>query len=169
MNQRVIKLLVLILLVGMFGFFAFSLVGNAKHTDVGDKAYNFELQNYKGGNTKLSDYKGQLVILNYFASWCAPCKEEAPELEAFQKEYGQQYNLLMINRGETIDKIKQVSKNNKAGMNYLFDYNAKVGKIYNVTGQPETFIIDKKGIIRKHYNGPVTEMQLYNWVKKYDK
>lgn len=169
MNQRVIKLSILILLVGMFGFFAYSLVGNAKHTDTGDKAYNFELPNYNGSNTKLSDFKGQLVIVNYFASWCAPCKEEAPELEAFQKEYGEKYKLLMINRGETIDKIKKVSNNNKAGMNYLFDYNAKIAKIYNVTGQPETFIIDKNGIIREHYNGPVTEMQLYNWAKKYDK
>ena len=169
MNNRVGKLLILILVVGMFGFFAYSMVGKAKHTDVGDKAYNFELPNLDGSNTKLSDYKGQMVVLNYFATWCAPCKEEAPELEAFQKEYGDKYNLLMINRGETIDKVNKVSENNKAGMNYLFDYNAKVSKIFNVTAQPETFVIDKQGVIREHYNGPITEMQLYNWVKKYDK
>jgi len=168
MNNRVIKLLVLILLIGMFGLFAYNLVAKAKHTDVGDKAYNFSLPNYDGSTTKLSDYKGQLVVLNYFATWCAPCKEEAPELEAFQKDYGTNYPLLMINRGETIDNVKKASKNNKAGMNYLFDYNNDVGKVYNVTGQPETFIIDKAGVIRKHYNGPVTEMQLYKWVKKYD-
>ncbi len=97
-----------------------------------------------------------------------PCKDEAPELEAFQKDYGDKYNLLMINRGETMDKVKKVSKNNKAGMTYLFDYNAKVSKIFNVTAQPETFVIDKKGIISEHYNGPITEGQLYGWVKKYD-
>lgn len=168
MNTRVIKLLVLILVVGLFGFFAYSMVGKAKHTDVGDQAYNFELPNLDGSNTKLSDFKGQIVVINYFATWCAPCKEEAPELEAFQKDYGNQYKLLMINRGETMDKVKKVSKNNEAGMNYLFDYNAKVSKIFNVTAQPETFVIDKKGIIREHYNGPITEGQLYDWVKKYE-
>jgi cytochrome c biogenesis protein CcmG/thiol:disulfide interchange protein DsbE len=168
MNNRVIKLLVLLLLIGMFGFFAYSLVAKAKHTDVGDKAFNFALPNYNGGTTKLSDYKGKVVIINYFATWCEPCKEEAPELEAFQKDYGSKYTLLMINRGETKDDVKRASKNNKAKMNYLFDYNADTAKIYNVTGQPETFVIDKKRIIRQHYNGPITEMQLYNWAKKYD-
>jgi len=168
MNTRVIKLLVLILVVGLFGFFGYSMIGKAKHTDVGDQAYKFELPNLDGSNTKLSDYKGQMVVLNYFATWCAPCKEEAPELEAFQKEYGDKYKLLMINRGETMDKVKKVSKNNEAGMTYLFDYNAKVSKIFNVTAQPETFVIDKKGIIREHYNGPITEGQLYDWVKKYE-
>jgi cytochrome c biogenesis protein CcmG, thiol:disulfide interchange protein DsbE len=169
MNNRVIKLLVLILIVGMFGFFGYSMVTKGKHTDVGDKAYNFSMPNLDGSTTKLTDFKGEVVILNYFASWCAPCKEELPELEAFQKEYGDQYHFLMINRGETMDKINKVTNNNKAGMNYLFDYNAKVSKMYNVTGQPETFVIDKQGIIREHFNGPVTEMQLYNWAKKYDK
>jgi cytochrome c biogenesis protein CcmG, thiol:disulfide interchange protein DsbE len=168
MNKRVIKLLVLILIVGMFGFFGYSLVTKGEHTDVGDKAYNFSLPNLDGSTTKLSDFKGEVVILNYFASWCAPCKEELPELESFQKEYGDQYHFLMINRGETMDKINKVTEKNKAGMNYLFDYNAKVSKMYNVTGQPETFVIDKQGIIREHFNGPVTEMQLYNWSKKYD-
>ncbi len=168
MNQRVIKILVFVLLIGMFGFFGYSMISKAKHTDVGDKAYSFEMPNYDGGKTKLSDYKGKVVILNYFASWCAPCKDEFPELTAFQKDYGDKYPLLMINRGETIDRIKKATENNKEGMTYLFDYNAKVSKMYNVTGQPETFVIDKQGIIREHYNGPITEMQLYNWVKKYD-
>ncbi|WP_423799054.1 TlpA family protein disulfide reductase [Neobacillus sp. SAB-20_R2A] len=169
MNQRVIKPLVLILIIAMFGFFGYSLVTKGKHTDVGDKAFNFELPNYDGGTTKLSEYKGKVVILNYFASWCKPCKDEFPELAAFQKDYGGKYPLLMINRGETIERIKKVTNDNKEGMVYLFDYNAKVSKQYNVTGQPETFVIDKQGIIREHYNGPVTEMQMYNWIKKYDK
>jgi cytochrome c biogenesis protein CcmG, thiol:disulfide interchange protein DsbE len=169
MNQRIIKPLVMILIVGMFGFFGYSLVTKGQNVDIGDKAYNFELPNLDGGTTKLSDYKGKVVILNYFASWCAPCKEEFPELAAFQKDYGEKYPLLMMNRGETMDKIKKVTDNNKEGMTYLFDYNAKISKKYSVTGQPETFVIDKQGVIREHYNGPVTEMMLYNWAKKYDK
>lgn len=167
MSQRVMKSLVMILIVTMFGFFGYSLVTKGEHTDVGDKAYNFELPNIDGGTTKLSDYRGKVVILNYFATWCKPCQDEFPELAAFQTDYGDKYPLLMINRGETIDKVNKVTKNNQEGMTYLFDYNAKVSKRFNVTGQPETFVIDKKGVIREHFNGAVTEMQLYNWVKKY--
>lgn len=168
MNQRVIKSLVLILLIGMFSFFAYSLVSKAKHTDIGDQAYNFKLPNLDGSTTKLSDFRGQVVVLNYFATWCTPCKDEAPELEAFEKDYGHQYKLIMVNRGETMDRVKTFLKKYNTPAAYVFDYNAKISKLYNVTGQPETFVIDKKGVIREHYNGPVTEMQLYNFVKKYD-
>lgn len=168
MNKRVIKLLVMALIIGMFSFFAYSLVSKGKHTDIGDKAYNFELPNLDGTNTKLSDFKGQMIVINYFATWCAPCRDEAPELEAFSKEYGDKYKLIMIDRGETKDRVKEFLKKYNTPATYLFDYNAKVSKIYNVTAQPETFVIDKKGVIREHYNGPITEMQLYNFVKKHD-
>ena len=168
MNQRVIKSLVLILLIGLFCFFAYSLVSHSKHTDVGDKAFNFELPNLDGSTTKLSDYKGKMVVINYYATWCEPCKEEAPEIQAFAKDYGSKYNLVMINRGETKDDVKAFLKKYQSPATYLFDYNANVSKVYNVTGQPETFVINKQGVIKEHYNGPLTEMELYNMVKKYD-
>ncbi|MDQ0197346.1 TlpA family protein disulfide reductase [Neobacillus ginsengisoli] len=168
MNIRVVRLLVTVLLVGMFSFFAYSLVSKAKHTDVGDKAYNFELPNLDGSHTRLSDFKGQVVVINYYATWCAPCQDEAPELESFGKDYGDKYKLIMINRGETKDRVKQFLKKYNTPATYLFDYNAKVSKLFNVTGQPETFVIDKQGVIREHYNGPLTEMQIYNFAKKYD-
>lgn len=168
MNKRGIKILILLLVMGMFVFFAYSLVNKGKKTDVGDKAYNFELENLEGRKIKLSDYKGHMIILNYFATWCAPCVEESPELEAFEKEYGDKYKLLIIDRGETRDRVKKFVKKNKTTSTYLFDYNANVSKVYNVTAQPETFVIDKKGIIREHYNGPLTEMQLYEMVKKHE-
>lgn len=168
MNKRVIKVLVLILLIGMFGYFAYGLVHKSKKTDVGDQAYNFSLPNLNGNTTKLSDYKGQMVVINYFATWCDPCKEEAPELVQFAKDYGKKYPLLMIDRGETKDDVKEFLKKYNSPAAYLFDYNASVANIYNVTGQPETFVIDRNGIIREHYNGPLTEGQLYNLVKKHD-
>jgi cytochrome c biogenesis protein CcmG, thiol:disulfide interchange protein DsbE len=168
-NKRGGKILILALLFGMFAFFAYSLVSHGKHTDVGDKAYNFELPNLDGSTTKLSDFTGKMVVINVFATWCQPCKEEAPELQAFEKDYGDKYNLVMLNKGETKDNVKQFLKKFPSNATYLFDYNAKITKMYNTTGQPETFVIDKKGIIREHYNGPITEMQLYEMVKKHDK
>lgn len=168
MNSKVVRLIVLVLLVGMFTFFAYSLVSKAKHTDVGDQAYNFKLQNINGGYTQLSDFKGKMIVLNYYATWCQPCKDEAPELEAFGKDYGSKYKLIMINRGETIDHAKSFFKQLNPAVAYVFDYDANIAKIYNVTGQPETFVIDKQGMIREHFNGPLTEMQLYNLVKKHD-
>ncbi|MDP4085607.1 MAG: TlpA disulfide reductase family protein [Bacillota bacterium] len=169
MNKPV-RVLILALLIGMFAFFAFSLVSHSKHTDIGDKAYNFALPNLDGGTTKLSDYKGQMVIINVFATWCAPCRDEAPELSAFAKDYGDKYNLIMLNKGETKDDVKSFIKKYKSKATaYVFDYDAKITKIYNTTGQPETFVIDKNGMIREHYNGPLTENQLLSMVQKHDK
>lgn len=168
MKNRVLKLAVLFIMIGMFGYFAYSIGNKGERTDVGDKAYNFSLPNLDGKTTKLASYEGQITILNYFATWCAPCKDEAPELEAFAKDYGDQYHLLMINRGETKDRVKKFLKTYKTPATYVFDADSKVSKIYNVSGQPETFVIDKKGVIREHYIGPITEAQLYNFVKKYD-
>lgn len=168
MKNRVTKLFVLILLVGMFGYFAYSMTNKGHKTDVGDQAYNFSLPDLEGKTTKLSDFKGKVTVLNYFATWCAPCKDEAPELESFVKDYGDKYNLIMINRGETRERVKKFLKDYSTPATYVFDASSEVSKIYNVTGQPETFVIDKKGVIREHYNGPLTEMQLYNFVKKYD-
>jgi cytochrome c biogenesis protein CcmG, thiol:disulfide interchange protein DsbE len=168
MSRRVINLLVLFLLIGMFGFFGYSLASKGDNTDVGDKAYNFELPNLDGTNTKLSDYKGEIIILNYFASWCKPCVDEAPELEAFARDYGDKYRLIMINKGETMDRVKKFLEKYNTPAEYVFDYNSKIAKKYNVTGQPETFVIDRQGVIREHYNGPVTSAQLYEMVKKYE-
>lgn len=169
MNKRVIKLLVLFLLIAMFGYSAYSLANKGKKTDVGDQAYNFSLPNLDGSTTKLSDFKGQMVVLNYFATWCDPCKQEAPELEKFANDYGNKYKLIMINRGETKDRVRQFLKKYNTKAIYVFDYNAKVSEVFNVTGQPETFVIDRKGIIRKHFNGPVTEVQLNEWLQTYDR
>lgn len=163
----IIKLVVLAAVMSVFIFFALSLRQSAEFTGVGEPAYNFELEDLDGKVQKLSDYKGKVVVLNYFATWCAPCVDEAPELEAFEKEYGDTYKLLIIDRGETRDRVKKYVNKNQVTSTFLFDYNQKVSKQYNVVAQPETFVIDKEGIIREHHIGPISKLGLYELVAKY--
>ncbi|MHC0035966.1 TlpA family protein disulfide reductase [Pseudoneobacillus sp. C159] len=167
-KETIIKLVVLAGVMVVFIFFSIGLreQGAAK-AGVGDPAFNFELEDLDGNLQKLSDYKGQVVVVNYFATWCAPCVEEAPELESFEKEYGDQYKLLIIDRGETRDRVKKYVDKYQTTSTYLFDYNHKVSKEYNVVAQPETFIIDKDGIIREHYIGPISKVDLYALASKY--
>jgi cytochrome c biogenesis protein CcmG/thiol:disulfide interchange protein DsbE len=168
MKKRSIKILVLATVIGIFLYFGVSLATKGEYTGVGEAAYNFELEDLNGKMVKLSDYKGQVVVVNYFATWCEPCVEEAPDLEAFEQEYGDKYKLLIIDRGETQDRVKKFVKEHKTTSTYLFDFNDKVSKKYNVVAQPETFVIDKKGIIREHHIGPITKEELYDLVAKYD-
>lgn len=165
MNKRILKLFAFLLVAGMFVYFAVNYGKGQPLANVGDQSTDFELEDLDGKLTSLSDFKGQVVVLNFFTSWCGPCIEEAPELERFEKEYGKDVKLLIIDRGETRDRVKKFIKKYQTTSTYLFDYNHKISKQYNVVGQPETIIIDKKGIIREHYNGPLTKEELYEMVK----
>lgn len=166
-KETVIKLIVLAGVMAVFIFFALSLRQSADFIGVGEAAYDFELEDLNGNKQKLSDYQGQVVILNYFATWCKPCVDEAPELEAFEKEYGNQFKLLIIDRGETRDRVKKYVEKYKTTSTYLFDYNQKISKKYNVVAQPETFVIDKDGTLKEHHIGPISKIDLFNLVSKY--
>jgi cytochrome c biogenesis protein CcmG, thiol:disulfide interchange protein DsbE len=168
MNNRSTKILVLIFVIGLFVYFGYSMVNKGETSGLGEKAFNFELEDLDGNMVKLSDYKDQVVVVNYFATWCIPCVDEAPELEAFEKEYGDTYKLLIIDRGEPKDRVKKFVKKYKTTSTYLLDINDKVSKAYNVVAQPETFVINKQGIIKEHYIGPITKEQLYELVAKYE-
>ena len=167
MKKVNIKILVLVVVVGLFVYFGINMAVQPPVSELGEPATDFELENLDGKMEKLSDYKGQVVVLNYFATWCIPCASEAPELEAFEKEYGDTYKLLIIDRGETRDRVKKFVNKHKTTSTYLFDYNDKVSKAYGVIAQPETFVIDKDGVIQEHVKGEVTKKDLLALVEKY--
>jgi cytochrome c biogenesis protein CcmG, thiol:disulfide interchange protein DsbE len=167
MKKVNIKILVLVLVVGLFVYFGINMAVQPKIARVGDKAADFELEDLDGNIVKLSDYKGQVVVLNYFATWCIPCADEAQELEAFDKEYGDTYKLLIIDRGETGDRVKSFMKKHKTTSTYLLDKNDKVSKTYGVIAQPETFVIDKDGVIQEYVQGEVTKEDLISLTEKY--
>jgi len=168
MNKKVLRLIVFAIVIGMFVFLGLGLKENTSAVGVGDPAFDFELEDLDGNLHKLSDYQGQVVVLNYFTSWCEPCIEEVDILQAFEDNYNDRAKLLIIDRGETKKNVKEFIDKYQTTSTYLFDYNLKVSKKYNVIAQPETFVIDKNGIIREHIIGPVMLQQLSELVEKYN-
>ncbi|MDX8364140.1 TlpA disulfide reductase family protein [Cytobacillus sp. IB215665] len=154
-KRRMIQTIVLSLVAAVF-FFLVSGIQGVKGVKVGDLAYDFTLEDLDGGTHTLSDYRGQFVVLNFFATWCKPCVDEEPELEAFHQQYGDKYKLLIIDRGEPKSRVEKFIKEHNSTTLYLFDTDDKVSKNYLVVGQPETFIIDPSGIIRERIVGPTT-------------
>lgn len=155
MSRKIVRIGVLILLAVGFGYAAVTLGMNSTAAVVGEPAPDFTLEDMDGNMVSLSDYKGQFVILNFFASWCPPCREEAPELQEFEEQYGDQAKLLFLDRAEPKATVQEFIDEFQTTSTYLLDYNDSMSKPYGVVGQPETFFIDEKGIIRYHQIGPM--------------
>lgn len=123
---------------------------------VGLPAPNFELKDISGKKWRLEDLKGKIVILNFWASWCNECKEEKRSIQAYFNKNGTPEDLIYI---AVLYKDNPVVANElikKDGYTFpvLID-DGVVSTIYGVKGVPETFLIDKKGILRHKILGPV--------------
>ncbi len=138
------------------------------------KAHDFELENIKGKKIKLSElYKDKLVILDFWASWCVPCKKEFLYLDKFQKKYDEYIQVVAIDidKARHISKAKAYIKSKRYTFEVLFDTDNKVAKLYNVTTLPNTNIISTDGeIIWSHIgykkgDEKELEKQILKWIE----
>ncbi len=118
------------------------------------KAPAFELENTSGKKVKLSDFKGKIVIVNFWATWCPPCREEIPDFVKLQKEYESDLQILGISL-DTGSKRDVIPFMQKFKMNYpvLFATSEVVSDYGNIQSIPTTFIIDRKGNIVNRFIG----------------
>lgn len=123
----------------------------------GSQAPNFTLPLMGGGEASLDDYKGKVVLLNIWATWCNPCREEMPYMEElYQDMKGKPFEILAVSidtRGS--QDVEPFVKSLGLTFPILLDSDKKVNNMYQATGVPETFIIDKNGVVREHILGPV--------------
>ncbi|MGQ9815296.1 MAG: redoxin domain-containing protein [Candidatus Roseilinea sp.] len=126
-----------------------------------EPAPDFELQTFDGQTVRLSDFKGRPVLINFWASWCPPCKEETPDLIAAYREL-KDINAVFIGVGtqDDTDKLKQFAEEHQIPYLVVEDPLGKVSNRYRVLGMPTTFLIDTDGILRKTINGVVTRNQI---------
>lgn len=164
MGKKIVPIIVIAAVLGVLGFLVSGLGGKAL-AQPGDQAIDFELKDTKGKSYKLSDFKGQPVVLNFFATWCAPCLDEAPELEAFGKEY-KDAKLLVLAKGESKRRMEKYIGESGSQLTYLLDTKEEISKDYNVIGQPETIIIDENGVIVKRFSGPTTKDNLIKMIEE---
>jgi len=119
---------------------------------------------------KLSDYKGTPVVLNFWASWCPPCKSEMPSFNEMSKKYSKdKVAILMVNltdgQRETMSTAKQFIKDNNYNMKVLFDNKMNAANSYNISAIPRTIFIDKDGYIVKDDSGAITKEELESQIK----
>lgn len=138
---------------------------------VGKTAPDFSLDQLSGGKMNLADYKGKLVILNFWASWCGPCRAEIPEFVKIQNKY-QDKNLTLL--GVAIEDKEDVERFlQEVPINYPTSYG--VEEAYEVSGKygnpdgalPYTLVISPEQIVLESYNGLVTEEMLETSISKH--
>lgn len=125
---------------------------NMSGLKVGAKAPDFELKTLAGDTVKLSDLKGKKVMLNFWATWCPPCKAEMPAMEEFHKEAGDEVVILAVNIDPHLD-VKAFVDENGITFPIPLDAEDKVNETYQVLSIPTTYFIDTKGNIGNKYIG----------------
>jgi len=133
---------------------AVSAAASADNMTAGAVAPAFQLPSSGSKDMSLSDLKGQVVLINFWASWCGPCRQEMPVLEQLYKKYkAAGFALLGVNvEPKTADAVGFL-KSTPVSFPILFDTDSKVSKLYEVSGMPSTVILDRSGKVRYVHHG----------------
>jgi len=132
-------------------------------------APNFTLKSMNGKNLKLSEMTGNVVLINFWASWCGPCREEMPLLNALHKKYAPLgFTVLGVNVEEQLDGARGFLSNVPVDFPILLDNTNKVSKQYKVVAMPTTVVVDRDGNMRYLHEGykPGDEKKYQKMVKK---
>ncbi len=134
----------------------------------GQTAPDFVLKSATGENLRLSEYRGDVVMINFWATWCGPCRQEMPLLDELYGRYQRVgFNLLGINIDD--DSRRAMAMVNELGISFpvLFDEDKKVSKLYEVEAMPLTILLDREGTVRHVHHGyqPGYEQKYLNEIR----
>jgi len=140
------------------GFLAGALLAASAAVPAADTASgpapDFTLGSRAGKPLSLADYKGKVVMLNFWASWCVPCKQEMPLLDTIYKKYGKMgFTLIGVNVEPDSKAANAVLEKIPVSFPVVYDTDSKVSQLYQVSGMPSTVIIDRKGQMRMLHRG----------------
>jgi peroxiredoxin len=151
------------------GALAFALmpnVGRAQHAhhtiqnaapQIGAPAIPFELKTLDGKPISLPGFRGKPLVLNFFASWCDPCREEMPLInDLAAKAATHDYSVLAVAVEDSRSAVTEYAKESKLTFPIALDLNSTVKRAYRIFGPPASFFIDRQGIIRDIIIGPLT-------------
>ena len=133
---------------------AFSLVTAATAAAASGPAPAFQLDAVTGEATNLSQFKGQVVMLNFWATWCGPCQQEMPLLEQMYKKYKPAgFTLVGVNVDKEAPPVRALLAKRPVSFPVLLDPASQVSKAYHIDEMPSTVLIDRKGNIRYLHRG----------------
>jgi peroxiredoxin len=123
-------------------------------------APDVQAQTLDGRTVSLADYRGETVVVNFFAAWCTPCAEEAPALAKFAATRGDDVVMLSVARASSRSGARAFARRYDMDWPILFDGNDALTRAFRLFGQPATFVIDDRGRIVFSKLGPISERML---------
>ena len=125
-------------------------------------APQFEFTTFDGQTSSLEELRGQVVLVNFWASWCVPCEDEAPDLQAAWEQYAPTGQVAFLGIAYADNGPKSLEFLERYGITYMNapDIGTRIRALYNIQGVPETFIIDQDGNVAQFFYAGVTHEQL---------
>ena len=129
--------------------------------EVGHPAPDFTLTDLEGNRVTLSDFRGKVVFINFWATWCPPCRAEMPEIEAVYQEYKSQ-DVVIIGVDILEDENEVLQFVQKGGFNWIFviDTTGEVTRNYGIVAIPTSFFLDREGVIQSVKVGAMTKREI---------
>jgi cytochrome c biogenesis protein CcmG/thiol:disulfide interchange protein DsbE len=165
--MRIGRWIVWLVAGALLAFLGLGLVNSFKSQPQAGPAPDFTLNAYSGQTVKLSDLRGQVVVVNFWASWCAPCVEEAPALEATYEAYRDKgVTFLGVAYVDSEDKSKAFVQ--QYGITYLNgpDLRTQISDAYHIKGVPETFVINPAGKVTFFAARVMSQLELSAEIEK---
>lgn len=131
----------------------FAAAGTSQ-VSVGRDAPDFALRSAAGNNLRLSEHRGQVVMINFWATWCGPCRQEMPKLdEIFARYEPAGFTLLGVNIDEDAERAQRLADELGVSFPLLFDDEQNVSRLYDVQAMPMTVMVDRSGKVRSVHFG----------------
>lgn len=145
---------------------------NMAGIEEGEVAPDFELETLSGEKAKLSDFRGKKVFLNFWASWCGPCKEEMPDMQTFYDQYQDEVEIVAVNltgKENNEDDAIEFVEAYQYTYPILLDRELKAGTLYSVVAIPTTYFINSEGVVAaQRKTGPMTYDMMIDMMNEID-
>ena len=136
------------------------VVSSGYSQEVGSKAPEFSMPDLNGNSIKLSEFKGKVILVDFWASWCVPCKKSMPHIiDLYNNRSDSAFIVIAVNVDDEKSKISEFANSINVTFPFpvIFDKEKSLPALYNAEGMPTTIIIDKEGIIRFKESGFTTD------------